>query len=42
MVGIVVWEGVSAEDADHLYDYISNTLPDKGHETERRCGVNEK
>ena len=41
IIGIVLWEG-AATHADGLYDYLINTLPTHGSETERRCAVNEK
>ncbi|XP_052768595.1 uncharacterized protein LOC128208914 isoform X2 [Mya arenaria] len=42
IIGLVAWEGVPATQADHLYDYLSTTLPSYGNETERRCGTNDR
>ncbi|XP_059171562.1 uncharacterized protein LOC131952728 [Physella acuta] len=42
IVVIVAWEGVIAEQADSLYDFLITTLPKSGLETDRRCGLNEK
>ncbi|KAL4240871.1 5-methylcytosine catabolic process [Mactra antiquata] len=42
VIGIVAWEGVPAKQADHLYDFLSDTLPAHGNETERRCGTNDR
>jgi hypothetical protein len=42
IMGIVMWEGVSMEQADDIYSYLSDTLPQYGLETERRCGSNER
>lgn len=40
IVAIVVWEGVPEQAANHMYDYLTRTLPVYGYETERRCGTN--
>ena len=42
IIAVVVWEGVPEQQATTLYDYIRNTLPPYGFETERRCGTNDK
>ena len=42
VVGIVIWEGVGSDQADDIYQYLSETLPKHGLETERRCGTNER
>jgi hypothetical protein len=42
IIGIVMWEGVTSEQADDIYAYLSDTLPKYGLETERRCGTNER
>ncbi|CAL1528660.1 unnamed protein product [Lymnaea stagnalis] len=42
IVVIVAWEGVVAQQADSLYDFLITTLPKSGLETDRRCGLNEK
>ena len=42
MIALVAWEGVPTHQADDLYDYLCNTLPKNGFETERRCGTNER
>ncbi|ELU00383.1 hypothetical protein CAPTEDRAFT_102094, partial [Capitella teleta] len=42
VIAIVVWDGIPETQATGLYDYLRHTLPDNGHETERRCGTNEK
>jgi hypothetical protein len=42
IIALVAWEGVPATQADHLYDYLSKTLPSYGNETERRCGTNDR
>ena len=42
IVVIVAWEGVVRKQADHLYDYLINTLPKNGFETDRQCGLNER
>ncbi|XP_060571659.1 uncharacterized protein LOC132729844 isoform X2 [Ruditapes philippinarum] len=42
IIALVAWEGVPAMQADHLYDYLSKTLPSYGNETERRCGTNDR
>ena len=41
IIAIVVWEGVPSHAADHMYDYLTRTLPVYGYETERRCGTNQ-
>lgn len=41
-VNIVVWEGVPAQQADELYDYLRQLLPVYGLQTDRRCGSNEQ
>lgn len=41
VVSIVVWEGVPSLAANHMYDYLTRTLPVYGYETERRCGTNQ-
>lgn len=42
IISIVVWDGIPETQATSLYDYLRNTLPENGFETERRCGTNEK
>ncbi|KAI8796635.1 methylcytosine dioxygenase TET2 [Biomphalaria glabrata] len=42
IVVIVAWEGVMAQQADSLYNFLITTLPKSGIETDRRCGLNEK
>lgn len=42
VVVIVAWEGVVAQQANDLYDFLINTLPQHGLETDRQCGLNEK
>ena len=41
IIAIVCWEGVPSHAADHMYDYLTRTLPVYGYETERRCGTNQ-
>lgn len=41
IIAIVVWEGVPGPAANHMYDYLTRTLPVYGYETERRCGTNQ-
>ena len=41
VVNIVLWEGISQERADFLYNHLSTVLPQHGVPTVRRCGINE-
>lgn len=41
IIAICLWEGVPKEGADHMYDYLTRTMPVYGYETERRCGTNQ-
>ena len=42
VIGLVAWEGVPTNQADDLYSYLTEALPDNGLETERRCGTNDR
>lgn len=41
VVAIVAWEGLPAQMADEMYNYVVSTVTTNGFETDRRCGTNE-